>query len=117
MFIWDAPEIDVEWTIELVRAVQAAALKAGLVPSLKQLPMSQWLAKRALDKLKAQFEDGNKTALMEAVVHCAMHFVPIPDWAATACIEGYWRSAVFKKNRGTVFLDIHTQKGPIKHQC
>lgn len=47
---------------------------------------------RILDEFERRYGDGDRSALMDAVTHCAEQAVPVPPWAAQALIsaqEGY----------------------------
>lgn len=73
-----------EWTYERALEEQANALRNGLVTSIRDTPLGRWLSARSLDQLRSEHVDGSPFALLVAIERCAVHGVPLPDWAAAA---------------------------------
>lgn len=52
-------------------------------------PIFQDAARAALERLRIQFEAGDKMALFAAIRKCANHDLVMPEWVAMAFIRGY----------------------------
>jgi hypothetical protein len=52
-------------------------------------PLFQWSAGIEIEKLRGQFEAGDRWALFAAIRKCANHDLVMPDWVARGFIRGY----------------------------
>lgn len=82
---------DPNWTADEAIAADNAALAADPARSDADptLPLYQWAAAQTLETLRAQFEAGDRMALLAAIRKCANHDLSLPGWAATAYIRAY----------------------------
>ena len=53
-------------------------------------PLFQWEALNKLDELANQYRNGDKFALMQAIVKCAQVDLPLPEWTTKAFMQGYY---------------------------
>jgi hypothetical protein len=79
--------VDKNWTFEQATAAQELAETEGRTGP--ETPLYQWVALHDLDRLKAQFESGDRWALLAAVRKCANHSLVMPSWVANGFIAAY----------------------------
>lgn len=57
---------------------------------------TQEAALEFLPDLEAAFKAGDRFALFQAISECALHDLALPDWVATAFLEGYYSVINFR---------------------
>lgn len=79
--------VSINWTFEEAMAAHEAALVEN--PNREYadptLPLFQWVALHELERLRGEYEQGNKFSLMLAIRICACNSSVLPSWI----VEGY----------------------------
>lgn len=83
--------VNKDWTIEEAQAANESALLENPERSYSDptLPLFQWAALHNLDNLHAQYIQGNKFALMQAIRECACCDLVMPPWVGSAYIKAF----------------------------
>lgn len=83
-----APDVQprADWTFDQAWAAQTEFTRAG---GRVRGPFFEWFALQALEKLKSEFEGGDKRALLRALYHCAMDDITMPRWVADGYLRAY----------------------------
>lgn len=86
---------DKDWTLEQAHLAQEQHARDRGLHSIAQVgpdgPLYQWFALHELDRLRAEFDRGDSTALLAAIRKCANHDVVLPEWVSRAFISAYDR--------------------------
>lgn len=80
-----------DWTLKEACAANEAAMAENPERSFADptLPLYRWVALHELEQLRAQYEQGEKFALMLAIRKCANHDLIMPRWVGAGYIRAF----------------------------
>src|ERR1019366_521526 len=86
-----------DWSLKEMNAAQAAWMADGGAADAPDSPAGKWLAYGQLADMQRAFEAGQHRAwqLFTTIYVCAAHGLVLPEWAAMAFSEGWWRVVRF----------------------
>ena len=80
--------VSIDWTFEQARQAEEEWIANGNL-SVPASPFFQWAALHELEHLRAQYEQGEKFALMSAIRKCANHDLIMPRWVGAGYIAAF----------------------------